>query len=360
MHIELGKLNRINQRRFDMALREVKSKKGSKRRDGKRQSRRQNGNTALPTLERIAVEDVEVISKHRDVDPEKVKSLAASMAKIGLRTPITVRRIKKGLGRVLALVAGVHRLEAARTLGWEHIDAFIMEGNDNDARIWQLMENVCRADLTPLQRAEHVAELVQFVRDSEKGGQVAPPGGQQPYERGIKKAAKALGFSREEVRRSLDIAAISEEAKEKAKEKDLDKNQSALLKIAKEQGSEAQIAKIEEINSGKTSGSNISAPGKVKPKKKKLLKPPTEDTSDTDEINEVDSPPLAPDSNEDSDSDSQGSEEIDKVDDDSEKDRLFSELKAAWDAAPPSVRKRFIKKVLHLDLNGIGEEIWTA
>jgi hypothetical protein len=62
-----------------MALGEAKSKKGSKHRDGKRQSRRQNGNPALPTLERIAVEDVEVISKHRDVDPEKVKSLAASM-----------------------------------------------------------------------------------------------------------------------------------------------------------------------------------------------------------------------------------------------------------------------------------------
>jgi ParB/RepB/Spo0J family partition protein len=122
---------------------------------------RSSDNTALPPLERIAVEDVKVIGKYREVDPEKIKSLAASMStKIGLRTPITVRRIKEGLGTTaFALVAGLHRLKAATTLGWKHIDAFIMEGTQTDARIWQLMENLYRAELTPLQRAEHVAEL---------------------------------------------------------------------------------------------------------------------------------------------------------------------------------------------------------
>jgi ParB-like chromosome segregation protein Spo0J len=126
-----------------MALGKVKSRKGSKDNDGKHQSRRRNGNPALPTLERIAVEDVEVIGKHREVDPEKVKSLAASMAKFRLRTPITVRRIKKGLGTTaFALVAGSHRLAAAKTLGWKHIDVFVVEGTKTDARIWQLMENL--------------------------------------------------------------------------------------------------------------------------------------------------------------------------------------------------------------------------
>ena len=107
-----------------------------------------------------------------------------------------------------------------------------MEGTQTDARIWQLMENLYCAELTPLQRAEHVAELVQFVKDGEKGVQVAHPGGQQPHDRGISRAAKILGFTREEVRRSQAIAGISEEAKEKAKEIGLDKKQSALLKIA--------------------------------------------------------------------------------------------------------------------------------
>jgi ParB/RepB/Spo0J family partition protein len=124
-----------------MELAKAKSKKRSKRNEQQHE---------LPSLERVLVEDVQVISKHhREVDARKVASLAASMAKIGLRTPITVRRIKKGLGTtVLALVAGGYRLAAAKSLGWKNIDAFIMEGNETDARMWQLIENVHRAELT--------------------------------------------------------------------------------------------------------------------------------------------------------------------------------------------------------------------
>ena len=62
----------------------------------------------------------------------------------------------------------------------------------------------------------------------------------------------------------------------------------------------------------------------------------------------------------DSDSDWKAVEETDNLDDSTEKDRLFAELKGAWDNAPKSVRKRFIKKVLHLDLDAIDEEIWTS
>jgi DNA-binding phage protein len=310
------------------------------------------------------VADIEVTGKHREVEPEKVKSLAASMAKIRLRTPITVRRIEKDLNTRTFLVAGLYRLEAAKKLGWEHIDAFVMEGTKADARTWQLMENLYRADLTALQRAEHVTELVQDVLQDTEGVQVASPGGQQPHDRGIKKTAKALGFSRDEIRRSLKIDGISEAAKTKAKELGLDDNQSALLKIAAEDGEETQLGVVEEIKSGKTSGSNMAAPGKANSKKKKLLKPPTEDASGPDEQEheqeEVASPSLAPDSNEDSDYDSEAAEESDTSNDSTEKDRLFAELKAAWDNSPKSVRKRFVKKVLHLDPNDISEEVWTS
>jgi len=344
----------------------------------KRKSKRNEEQHELPSLERIPVEDVHVISKHhREVDAHKVASLAASMAKIGLRTPVSVRRIEKDLDTKTFLSAGLYRLEAAKRLGWEYIDAFVMEGTKADARMWQLMENLYRADLTALQHAEHVTELVQSVQQGGEGVQVAPNGGQQPHDRGIKKAAKALGFTRDEVRRSLKIAGICEAAKTKTKELGLDDNQSALLKIAEEDGEEAQLVRVEEIQSGKTSGSGKGAPDK-KPKKKKLLKPPTEDAPGTEEQNqeqgqeqeqeqgqeqeqeEVASPSLLPESNQDSDSDWEAVEESDTREDYTEKDRLFSELKAAWDNAPKSVRKRFVEKVLCLDPNDISEEIWAS
>jgi hypothetical protein len=312
----------------------------------KKRSERNEEQDELPSLERIRVEDVQVISKrHRELDVHKVERLAASMAKIGLRTPITVRRIEKNLDTKIFLAAGRYRLEAAKKLGWEYIDAFVMKGTKADARVWQLMENLYRVDLTALERAEHVTELVHSALEDGKEVQAAPPGGQQPHDRGIKKAAKALGFSRDEVRRSLKINGLSEGAKTKAKELGLDDNQSALLKIAEEDGEEAQIGLVQEIKSGKTSGSNMAAPGKRDAKKKGSLKP------DADEQQEVASPWL---------NESQELEEPNTPDDHTEKAGLFSELKAAWDNAPESVRKRFVKKVLCLDLNDISEEVWTS
>src|ERR1700730_1516200 len=332
----------------------------------KKRSKRNERQHELPSLEKILVEDVQVISKHhREVDASKVASLAASMDKIGLRTPITVRRIEKDLDTKIFLGAGLYRLEAVKKLGWEYIDAFVMEGTKADARTWQLMENLYRADLTALQRAEHVTELVQGILQDAKGVQLAPPGGEQPHDRGIKKAAKALGFTRDEVRRSLKVDGISEAAKTKAKELGLDDNQSALLKIAEEDGEQAQLGVLEEIKSGDVSGSKPS--GKSDPKKKNSDKRAGGNASGTEEQEqeqdqeqeEVTSPSLLPESNEDADSDWGELEETDNLDDSTEKDRFFAELKAAWDNAPKSVRKRFVKKVLRLDPSKISEEVWA-
>jgi hypothetical protein len=70
-----------------MELAKAKSKKRSKRNEEQHE---------LPSLERIPIEDVQVINKqHREVDTHKVAGVAASMAMIGLRTPITVRRIDR-------------------------------------------------------------------------------------------------------------------------------------------------------------------------------------------------------------------------------------------------------------------------
>jgi ParB-like chromosome segregation protein Spo0J len=255
-----------------------------------------------------------------------------------------VRRIKKGFGTTaFALVAGVHRLEAAKALGWEHIDAFVMEGTETDARIWQLMENLYRAELTPLQRAEHVAELIQLVKDGEKGVQVAQFGGQQPHDRGISRAARILGFTREEVRRSQAIAGISEEAKEKAKEKGLDKKQSALLKIAKENGSKAQLAKIEEIKESKPT-SVPKAPSTGAANKKKTTNKATgaavkaPSAPDTGSGEDASGPPLVPE------------EHFADLPASDENERLFASLKAAWDSAPQAVRKRFVTEVLGADI----------
>lgn len=112
-------------------------------------------------IESVDVESVSV-EGHRPLDQSKVVALAESMKAIGLMTPISVRAVNDG--ERLELLAGNHRLSAAKALGWEKIDACMfvdVEGDrdaryldDIDAQIWQIDENLMRSELTPAQEAD--------------------------------------------------------------------------------------------------------------------------------------------------------------------------------------------------------------
>lgn len=191
----------------------------------------------------IRIEAIEVTGGRRPLDEEKVDAILASMKQIGLRTPITVDERKKKL----VLVSGLHRLEAARRLGWDAIPCFVCFG-DADTRPLEIAENLYRAELTALERAEHIDELRVLVQQKLKEAQDAPPGGRQPKDTGIKKAARALGLTKDEVRRAKKIAAISQKARAEAKKLGLDDNQRALLKVARLPTLEAQLSALREID----------------------------------------------------------------------------------------------------------------
>ena len=69
---------------------------------------------------KIAIEEVYVPAKRkRDIDQAKVDQIAESMMEDGQKVPIMVRDD----GKRLVLVEGLQRLEAARALGEETIQA---------------------------------------------------------------------------------------------------------------------------------------------------------------------------------------------------------------------------------------------
>ena len=80
-----------------------------------------------------------------------------------------------------------------------------------------------------------------------KVGQDAPPGGLQPKEKGINKTARALGLTKEEVRRSAAIAAISPKVRTRIRELNLDNHQKLLLELAKQSGAITQLQSIEKF-----------------------------------------------------------------------------------------------------------------
>jgi ParB-like chromosome segregation protein Spo0J len=205
-------------------------------------------NFFTPTqIRHVTLDQVEVTAWHRPYDATAVSRLAQSIRDIGLQHPISV--VSKD-GR-FALVAGRHRLEAFRVLAEERIPATIVELSDIDARLWEISENLHRAELTVTQRAEQIAEyadLAKQKREAEKvSAQVAPkPQGGRP-ETGDRLAARDLGVSRDEVRRARAIASLPEETKEAARSLGYDNNQSALLKAAMAETPAKQIDVLNEI-----------------------------------------------------------------------------------------------------------------
>ncbi len=175
-------------------------------------------------LHEISVDAIKVVGPRRRIDEKKLAALKASITLIGLQTPITVKKHK---GKFI-LVAGWYRLTAVKQLGAATIACFChydYQVSEIDTYLWQRAENVNRAGPRVLERAEDIDEMRRAIL--QQGGQVAPPGGRQPNNAGIKRAAKVLGFTRDEVRRSMRIAEmISPEAK-------ADDNEDALLQIAK-------------------------------------------------------------------------------------------------------------------------------
>ena len=182
--------------------------------------------------ELIDVDAIQLGDRLRQANAEAVASLQASMDKIGLRTPITVRMMDADAISEPMLVSGLHRLEAAKALGWQRIECFVVDHeSDDEARMWEIAENLHRAELTALERSEHIAE---WARLSERVSQLATPsGGTQPNEKGVRKAARELGIGVNDAHRSVKVAGLTDEAKEAAREVGLDDNRSALLEAAR-------------------------------------------------------------------------------------------------------------------------------
>lgn len=204
--------------------------------------------------EYISVSAIENGNRARSVKDDAVQRLMESMAKIGMKSPITVRYFADrhsettGTDDSVVLVAGAHRLEAAKRLGWDKIECFVVndgeEGADEDrARMWEIAENLHRAELTALERDEHISEWLRLANKPPHLGEVS---GGRGNKGGIEQARRELGLSKGAVDRATKVAGLTEEAKEAAKEVGLDNNQSALLKVAA-QSIERQADAVREI-----------------------------------------------------------------------------------------------------------------
>jgi hypothetical protein len=135
-------------------------------------------------------------------------------------------------------------------LKWTDIPALLHDGDEGQACLWQISENLHRKELSVLEQAAHIAKWIELAAID---GQVVPKFGVGRPESVATKAARALPIpgksdqaKKKVVQRALMIAQIAQAAKEAAQEAGLDDNQAALLDVARQSGAAAQLKKVAE------------------------------------------------------------------------------------------------------------------
>lgn len=147
----------------------------------------------------LAIDQVVVGPGHRPLGP--LDQLVASMGAQGLINPVTVTP-------GFRLVAGRHRYEAARKLGWGHIPVIVRDLDEVEAILVRIDENLVRNDLTVLERAEALAKRKELYTAAQQGDW-----GEDRQLGYSATTAQALGVDQRTIQRYLQIAGLDEEVK---------------------------------------------------------------------------------------------------------------------------------------------------
>jgi ParB/RepB/Spo0J family partition protein len=217
---------------------------------------------SMSKVQEIKIADIKILGDRRSLNLAKVDEIAESISKIGQTDPVEVRVGAKwdpNKEAPIELVDGWHRVEAMKKLGLKKILCLLVAVDAQMARKRQISKSLHRAELTPLEYAEHVAEWVELTEDDEvdrhdvqKSGPGRPKGAITTAVEQLAVKGKTDEAKRKTVERSIKIAAISDRAKKVSKANGLDQELTKLLKIAQEKTPEAQVKKARELAALKT------------------------------------------------------------------------------------------------------------
>lgn len=164
---------------------------------------------------------VDRIAVDRNIRPDlpEIHDLALSIRQRGLLTPPLVRRKPEGDGEFL-LVAGHRRHAALVALGWETtpVDE-IVDIDEDEAFEIQLLENVQRVQLEPLQAARGL-RLLMKRREGSSAAEVA----------------RSIGLSPSWVRRHLKLLELPDEVQQRVADGDLSLTIADLLRRQTDKG----------------------------------------------------------------------------------------------------------------------------
>jgi ParB family chromosome partitioning protein len=132
--------------------------------------------SATVTVENLELSQIvpSTTNPRKSFDQVALEQLAESIKEIGVTVPILVRMKRDSFGNVdldhrqsylYELVSGHRRLKAAQIAGLDDIPAFIRELSDAEALDIQMVENLQRADLHPMDEAAGYQALIDAAAD---------------------------------------------------------------------------------------------------------------------------------------------------------------------------------------------------
>jgi len=171
--------------------------------------------------------DVDPNQPRKLFDTESIKLLSISIEEHGVLCPLLVTVSESG---TFKLIAGERRLRAAKLAGLKSVPAVVTqedaEGASNLAK--QLVENMHRKDLSPMERALAIGEL------------------KDQYGLSIREISKRVGTSKSMVQRSLEVLELPEDLQEALIK---GKSESKVLLLSKIENAKERKKLLKEINS---------------------------------------------------------------------------------------------------------------
>ena len=92
----------------------------------------------------VPIEKIKIKEGRRRLDTDHVRELADSIRELGLLNPVTIDSEN-------TLIAGMHRLEAARQLGWSDVECTVSSLGGLQAELAEIDENFVRNDLSAVE-----------------------------------------------------------------------------------------------------------------------------------------------------------------------------------------------------------------
>ena len=230
---------------------------------------------------KIKITDIIIPEGRRAIDHDKVAALAESIKIIGgLIHPITV-------GKDRTLIAGAHRIEAYKKLGFDEIECTEFDGEQLESELVEIDENLMRNELDDITVGELAIrrdEILEALGLRARVGQGRPQkngAGDAPLNTDEKNGAgtvplrttadiaKEVGMSERTLQENKQLAKnLIPEVKEARREKRITKDTAlAMTRLAPEQQRET-LEKCEKEGAGRLGKDGKLRPAKYKSRKK--------------------------------------------------------------------------------------------